>query len=96
MAVETRELYKTCTLAASRLGYELKEAVENAKKEDFEKTVQGIVTLAQQVGVMKTCGLDLEKKDLVNAAVALYPMDWEAVQEELRAFGESAAEKIMG
>ena len=96
MAVETRELYKTCAIAAGRFSHELKEAMESAKKEDFAATVQGLVTLAQEVGVLRTCGLELEKGDLIKAAMAIYPMNWDVVQEELRAFGENAAEKIMG
>lgn len=89
-------LYKTCTLAASRLGQQLKETIESAKKEDFTAAVKGVVALAQEAGKLDVCGAKLEKENLINAAVALCPRNWVVVQEQLTAFGEKTVEKMLG
>lgn len=91
---EVRTEVRACAIAASRLGYDLKETIEKIKKHDFPGTVRGLVTLAQQTGMLESCGLKLEDEYLLNAVMAL-PQRWDVIEEQLRTFGEHAYQKVM-
>lgn len=87
---------RTCTIAASRLGHDLKTTIEYAKSHDFIGTVTGLLVLAQQSGTLEACGVKLEKEPLINAMIALRPENWDVIEKQLIAFGEHAYERMAG
>lgn len=87
---------RACAIAASRLGYDLKGTIEKVKAKDFPGTARGLVTLAQQTGMLEACGLKLEDAHLLNAVMALPAEHWDVIEEQLRAFGEHAYQRVMG
>lgn len=85
---------RSCLRIAGSLESDLKRTIESAQKRDFIGTVTGLMVIAQDKGALEACGLKLDHTPLINAMQAVCPRDWDVVEEQLRAFGAKAYERL--